>query len=353
MLLFFVYVCLGLLFFLLFLKGLCTWLLERSKTSFIFPSHPKGIEFPGKYPAVGDTVVHSFGESEEFTGNTLRVVSLNMERGKQFDRVLEQLQKLNADIILLQEVEYFSQRTGRRDQAGELAKALKMNSVFACKTILEEYIENIPDDLKHECMGADGNALLSKYPFKMTQAIQAKCFQALNPGHRAFTKHMKAFGIIKLNKTTEIACCSVHLDPHYTGRKGRINQFNDLVSKLEKYSSIPMIVAGDFNTVCTGIGRFNIPKLSLTFKDAIENLGKSEALQFQEEAVNLSSISFKDPFDKQKDTTFTGMSGLYSGKLDWCLLHDLHPIQWKVGNRPQDLCSDHMWICVDINIDNN
>jgi len=69
--------------------------------------------------------------------------------------------------------------------------------------------------------------------------------------------------------------------------------------------------------------------------------------------VNVSSISFKDPFDKQKDTTFTGMSGLYSGKLDWCLLHDLNPIKWQVGNRPQDLCSDHMWICVDVNIDSN
>ena len=45
-------------------------------------------------------------EKEQDSSNTkLRIVSLNMEMGKQINKIMSALKSLNADIILLQEVD--------------------------------------------------------------------------------------------------------------------------------------------------------------------------------------------------------------------------------------------------------
>jgi hypothetical protein len=61
----------------------------------------------------------------------LAVVSWNIERGVKFEAVQSVLQELDADVVLLQEVDRFCSRSDDRDVARELALQLRMNYVTA------------------------------------------------------------------------------------------------------------------------------------------------------------------------------------------------------------------------------
>jgi len=61
----------------------------------------------------------------------LSIVTWNIERGMAYDAILRTLRALDADIVLLQEVDRHCRRTGYRDIARELAEALAMNWVAA------------------------------------------------------------------------------------------------------------------------------------------------------------------------------------------------------------------------------
>jgi len=290
---------------------------------------------------------------------TLKVISLNIERGKQMDKVVLQLRKLDPDIILLQEVDYFSRRGGRIDQAKELARILNMNSFWVCEINIRDKC-TMPDSMDCEHLGCEGNAVLSKYPLITAEAIILQCQQWLQPGHRNFKSHAQALVVVDVPNRSPVVACSAHLEPHFTGVHGRARQYSELVSKIIPYlKKYPTVVGGDFNTVCTGIGRFNIPKLSPNLFQAFSSFGKSEAEQFQENSVEKENVNIRnqcgsvavltDPFDKSKDTSFTGMSGLFTAKLDWCLMSQhFRPTAFRVGNKPEDHCSDHMWIYTEL-----
>jgi endonuclease/exonuclease/phosphatase family metal-dependent hydrolase len=61
----------------------------------------------------------------------IRVVTWNIERGTQFQRIATTLHALAPDVILLQEVDRYCKRSGNVDVARELAETLGMNWVSA------------------------------------------------------------------------------------------------------------------------------------------------------------------------------------------------------------------------------
>src|SRR5215212_9141214 len=61
----------------------------------------------------------------------LKIVTWNIERGSAYHSILDALQALNADIVLLQEVDRNCRRTDYRDVSKDLAEALHMNWVAA------------------------------------------------------------------------------------------------------------------------------------------------------------------------------------------------------------------------------
>ena len=75
------------------------------------------------------------GEPSRFertvTTADLQVVTWNIERGLAYDAILAVLRRLDADVILLQEVDRNCRRTEYRDVARDLAHALEMNWVAA------------------------------------------------------------------------------------------------------------------------------------------------------------------------------------------------------------------------------
>jgi endonuclease/exonuclease/phosphatase family metal-dependent hydrolase len=75
----------------------------------------------------GGFTVH---QRQPWSRNHFRVVNWNIERGRQFSKILDFLQAAEADLILLQEVDWNARRTQCRDVASELARSLNMNYVF-------------------------------------------------------------------------------------------------------------------------------------------------------------------------------------------------------------------------------
>ena len=108
----------------------------------------------------------------------LNVVSWNIERGVRFAGVLETLRKLDADVLLLQEVDRYCDRSGGRDVAADLASALGMNWIAAGE------FQEIGEATKGRA-ALHGQAILSRYPITdagvLVFAEQARWRWRLNP----------------------------------------------------------------------------------------------------------------------------------------------------------------------------
>ena len=87
-------------------------------------------------PRLTDAEIHAIaGEPAAVTteriGGSIKVVTWNIERGVQFQKIASTLQALQPDVVLLQEVDRYCRRSGNHDIARELAAVLRMNWVTA------------------------------------------------------------------------------------------------------------------------------------------------------------------------------------------------------------------------------
>jgi endonuclease/exonuclease/phosphatase family metal-dependent hydrolase len=170
----------------------------------------------------------------------LDVVSWNIERGVRFEGVLDTLRKLNADVLLLQEVDRFCDRSGGRDVAGDLAAALGMSWVAA-----GEYHE-IGEGTKGR-VGLHGQAILSRYPITdagvLVFADQARLRWRLNPfqPRRGGRMALKA-------RTGGMLVYSAHLESGGNDELRR-HQLDELVrdQQREARPDERIVIAGDFN----------------------------------------------------------------------------------------------------------
>ena len=83
-------------------------------------------------PLLSDAEIHrTLGEPAQIRRSVpdpahLSVVTWNIERGKAYDAIVRELKALDADVVLLQEVDRGCRRTGYRDVARDLAHATSM-----------------------------------------------------------------------------------------------------------------------------------------------------------------------------------------------------------------------------------
>jgi endonuclease/exonuclease/phosphatase family metal-dependent hydrolase len=135
-------------------------------------------------PALSGNDIHKIGGrptavvAPAVLPDRLAVVSWNIERGVRFAGVLDTLKKLNADVLLLQEVDRDCDRSGNRDVAADLAAALGMNWIFAGE------FQEIGEGTKGRA-AVHGQAILSRYPIAdagvVVFAEQARLRWRLNP----------------------------------------------------------------------------------------------------------------------------------------------------------------------------
>lgn len=170
----------------------------------------------------------------------LHVVSWNIERGVRFAGVLNTLRKLDADVLLLQEVDRYCERSGGRDVAADLATALGMNWVFAGE------FQEIGEGTQGRA-ALHGQAILSRYPITHTGVLvfteQARLRWRVNPvqPRRGGRMALRA-------RTGGLLVYSAHLESGGNDTLRR-KQLDEMVrdQQREARPAERVVLAGDFN----------------------------------------------------------------------------------------------------------
>jgi len=157
----------------------------------------------------------------------LKVLTYNIKHGLgnnnrvDLTRILEVIKNSKADVIGLNEIDRYQPRSKFRNQAGWLARKLKMEYRFA------------PGYRKF--FGQAGNALLCKFPILRSKNIPLTSF-----GERRVALKISAdIG------NAEVVIISTHLG---LSSDERIMQIKELMDLIEKEKS-PVILMGDFNAL--------------------------------------------------------------------------------------------------------
>lgn len=181
----------------------------------------------------------------------LRVVQWNIERGRQFNSILNLLKSDEylkwADLILLNEVDVGMHRSGNRHVGRELARALGMHMVFGPAHI--ELTRGDDDDLSLQGENQEslqGNAVLTRYPISEAKIVRLPvCFE---PYHF----HEKRYGgrnclWVKLQVAgRQCWVGSAHLEVRDTPAC-RARQLRYIFSQLPGTSADLHLLAGDLN----------------------------------------------------------------------------------------------------------
>ena len=185
----------------------------------------------------------------------LRVVSWNIERGKQLDYLIdyfkteEELSK--TDVVLVIETDNGMGRTKNRNVAKELAEALQMNYCFSPSyLVLGKGAIGETEHSDQNTLALHGTAILSKYPIQFANGIEVP------PVKEVFHSSEKRLGCkkglvaqIKVSNKT-ISFGAIHIDMSSTAQD-RADQLAAVINALPE--SDIQIVGGDWNC-----GTFNL-----------------------------------------------------------------------------------------------
>jgi endonuclease/exonuclease/phosphatase family metal-dependent hydrolase len=199
-----------------------------------------------------DDIIHGkFGECSDATPHCsrVRVVTWNIERGRRFSAILNFLQSIEADLILLQEVDLHARRSEYRDVARELAESLRCNYVFGT-----QFQELGGGD--HAKPAFHGLATLSPWPLANGRIIrfrrQSGFWRPLWFIPTAEVFQRRVGGRIALVVEAEIArskaiVYNIHLESRGTDDL-RVDQLRETLADAgRKSEDRHMIIGGDFN----------------------------------------------------------------------------------------------------------
>jgi endonuclease/exonuclease/phosphatase family metal-dependent hydrolase len=180
---------------------------------------------------------------------SLRIVDWNIDRGQQLQGVTDFLGGVNADILILQEVDLNARRTHRLNVAETIARKLEMNYVFGRE--FQELVQGSKDSPAYH-----GQATLSKWPISKPHLIrfsrQSHFWQPhwFLPNREPFQERLG--GRIALVAQINVAgrkfvAYNLHLESR--GSNGlRISQLGEVLADATCYDAeCPVIVAGDLN----------------------------------------------------------------------------------------------------------
>ena len=184
---------------------------------------------------------------------TIRALAWNIERGKEFEGIVETLKKhpdfRERDLLLLTELDYGMARSGNRFVAREIAQELKLNYVFApCYLALDKGNGVEAEIAGENRQSIHGLALFSRYP------ITRACAVSFPNGKDKMKGAEKRIGGLR-GLIAEIrhpagafyAVC-VHLDAH-SSRAHRVRQMRILLEHLDCLTPrLPVLIGGDWNT---------------------------------------------------------------------------------------------------------
>ncbi len=181
--------------------------------------------------------------------NFVRIVDWNIDRGLQLQAVIDFLASMDADILILQEVDLNARRTRRLNVAEEIARKLQMNYVFGRE--FEELTQGTSSSPAYH-----GQATLAKWPISNPRLIRfSRQSHFWQP--RWFLPRIEPFqerlgGRIALVAEINVAgskfmTYNLHLESR-ANDKLRLSQVEEVLSDAARQNhQCPLVVAGDFN----------------------------------------------------------------------------------------------------------
>lgn len=175
------------------------WFLARRRRT-ARPPRPR----PGNMPLSSAIARAGLGEAAQLdlragawgpahgAGRPLRVVVWNIERGARLPEIVAALRSLDADVLLLQEVDYDCARSGRCDVGAEIASALSLALVYAVEA---RDVDERPAWRVAGC--AEGNAVLTRFDVLEAFSVCLPCVRcAAMPRHDHLKKHACAGAVL-------------------------------------------------------------------------------------------------------------------------------------------------------------
>lgn len=180
---------------------------------------------------------------------TVRVMSWNINRGLEFNGIVNFLEACSADLILLQEADINAHRTGRRNIPREIAQALQMNYVFGRE--FQELSQGSPTNPAYH-----GQATLSRLPLSNARLLRFRdqstfwrprwFVPPLQLAQRRVGGRMALICELTFGVGT-ILLYNLHLESRGSDEL-RIRQLSEVLDDMRlQPPEIPVLLAGDFN----------------------------------------------------------------------------------------------------------
>lgn len=191
----------------------------------------------------------SFAKSAP-SGNSLRLMSWNIDRGYGFDGIMSLLRDKQPDLCLLQEVDLHAHRTKDRDVARELAKTLGYNYSFG--TEFQEMSQGVNEQPAYQ-----GQATLSRWPVIKSRIIRFQRQSSWWKPHRvipnvAFFQRRLGGRVALVTDLSVNGVPVVVYNLHLESRSGGAiqgAQLDEVLADLKNYPpGTAAIIGGDLNS---------------------------------------------------------------------------------------------------------
>ena len=190
--------------------------------------------------AVAVTLAATFVATAALAADPIRILVLNMHAGKDasgtsnLDGIAALIRDRKPDLVLLQEVDLGTNRSGKVDQVDTLSKATKYESAFA------------PSLIDYDG-GQYGIALLSRGLIGYRATIPLPVLPAQTRAGGSHEPRVAQMAILVVRGATW-RVLNTHLDPSSGG--GRPQEMTALVRAihLQQAAGTPLVVGGDFNS---------------------------------------------------------------------------------------------------------
>ena len=188
---------------------------------------------------------------------SIRVAAWNAERAKYLDASADLLGSVDADVVLLSEMDLGMARSGQHHTTRRLAGALGLGYVFGVEFVelgLGDDRERARHAGEENRDGLHGGAVLSRWPLGRPAMFRLECdgnWLDGARGERRIGGRIAMAGKLPI-AGMEVAFVSVHLESHGDPAQ-RGGQMARLLDAIDAYHGDgPVLVGGDFNTISAG-----------------------------------------------------------------------------------------------------
>ncbi|KAI3428040.1 hypothetical protein D9Q98_006426 [Chlorella vulgaris] len=193
----------------------------------------------------------------------IKLLQWNIERGYQLPGIIEELRRLDADLISLQEVDSGCERSGGGDTGLAIAAALELDYVFLSEF---EEIHSPLRDAATQGGGMHGNAILSKFTISEAAVVPHRTHPVdwNNPTHALARREPRRGKRAVLRATVDtpqgpLVVYNAHLEV-FCGLLARIAQLSDIFADARRMADGGLhhqAILGDMNTMAHGIARLS------------------------------------------------------------------------------------------------